>query len=112
MTATRRQRAGSARAAVVRARYEAILDETRAEQAGQLQSWFRVWFQAGEGDEPYIDHHVVRAGNPHQARCLVERHERAIARALGSHSLCSPDSIHAISVDVLPDHCAPGEIDG
>lgn len=80
-----------------------------ADRAGK--SWFKVWFQAGDPDTPHVDFHVVRAANPVEARCRVERHERGIARALGSKSDVSPDSIHAISVDVLAEY-SHGAVDG
>ncbi len=82
---------------------------------GRGWSWFRVWFQAGDErdgvDGLHIDFHIVRAHNPTQARCRVEEHERKIARDLGPRAGCAPEHIHAIGVDILPDH-AHGRVDG
>lgn len=101
----------------VAVRLAAWQEEDAAEQArcsGAL-SWFKVWFQAGEerdgGEGLYIDFHIVRAHNPVEARCRVESHERQNARDLGSRAFCAPEHIHAISVDILPDH-AHGQVDG
>lgn len=92
-TATRVRRAIQ-RAALVPISFE----PTEGANSG-TRSWFRVWFQAGKGDQPYIDSDIIRAANPVEARCRVESYEREIARMLGSKSLCGPDSIHATSVD-------------